>query len=262
MSKSPIVIFDSGLGGTSILSEIITQLPYENIIYLADSKNAPYGEKSINEIIRLSQKNTDLAIEFGAKIVVVACNTATTNAIAILREKYNLPFIGIEPAIKPAALNSKTKRIGILATKGTLTSELFQHTSQIFAKDTKVVEVVGRDIVEAVESGSLDNPVFIESLKQQIQIFINENIDILVLGCTHYPYIIPILKQLLPKSIKIIDSGYAVAKQTENILKARNLNNTSENIGSLKIFTNKSNENIIHKLNPCFGLKNIFFKEF
>lgn len=262
MSNSPIVIFDSGLGGTSILSEIIIRLPHEDIIYLADSKNAPYGEKPLSEIIRLSQKNTDLALEFGAKTVVVACNTATTNAIAILREKYNLPFIGIEPAIKPAALNSKTKRIGILATKGTLTSELFQHTSQTFAKDTKVVEVIGRDIVEAVESGFLDNPVFIESLKQQVQIFIDENIDILVLGCTHYPYIIPILKQLLPESIKIIDSGYAVARQTENILKTRNLNNTSENIGSLKIFTNKPNENIIHKLNPSFGLENIFFKEF
>ncbi|MFN2260902.1 MAG: glutamate racemase [Psychroflexus sp.] len=262
MSNSPIVIFDSGLGGTSILREVIIRLPHENIIYLADSKNAPYGEKPKSEIIRLSQKNTDLAIEFGAKIVVVACNTATTNAIDILRKNYNIPFIGIEPAIKPAALNSKTKRIGILATQGTLSSELFQHTSQTFAKNTKVIEVIGKDIVEAVESGNLENPVFIECLKHQIQIFIDENIDILVLGCTHYPYIIPILKQLLPKTIEIIDSGNAVAKQTENVLQAQNLINSSTEFGKLKIFTNKPNENIIHKLNPNFNLEKIAFKDF
>ncbi|WP_127845241.1 glutamate racemase [Psychroflexus aestuariivivens] len=262
MHDAPIVIFDSGLGGTSILREIIIRLPSENIIYLADSINAPYGEKPKSEIIRLSQKNTDLALQFGAKIIVVACNTATTNAIYVLRKTYNVPFVGIEPAIKPAALNTKTKRIGILATKGTLSSELFQHTSQTFAKDTKVVEVIGKNIVEAVESGTLDNPIFIESLKKQVQIFIDENIDVLVLGCTHYPYIIPILKQLLPETIKIIDSGYAVAKQTENVLKAKNLKNTSEKIGSLKIFTNKLNQSIIQKLNPNFDLENIIFKEF
>ena len=129
MSKSPIGIFDSGIGGTSILKEIHCLLPFESVIYLADSKNAPYGDKSKDEIIALSIKNTELLLDKNCKIIVVACNTATTNAIKTLREKYpNTPFIGIEPAIKPAALNSNTKTIGILATKGTLSSDLFSKT--------------------------------------------------------------------------------------------------------------------------------------
>mgnify|MGYP003650847919 CR=1 FL=1 len=124
MNNNPIGVFDSGVGGTSIWKEIITLLPNENTIYLADVKNAPYGEKSAEEIQKLSIKNTELLISLGCKIIVVACNTATTNAINLLRETYDIPFIGIEPAIKPAALLSSNKAIGILATKGTLSSSL------------------------------------------------------------------------------------------------------------------------------------------
>ena len=125
----PIGIFDSGVGGTSIWKEINALLPQENTIYLSDSKNAPYGEKSRQAIIDLSIKNTEFLLNKNCKMIVVACNTATTNAIKILREKYDIPFIGIEPAIKPAALKTKTKTIGILATKGTLNSDLFEKTS-------------------------------------------------------------------------------------------------------------------------------------
>ena len=122
---NPIGLFDSGIGGTSIWKEVHTLLPNENTIYLADSKNAPYGLKSKDEIIQLSCKNTELLLEENCKIIVVACNTATTNAIKELRAKYDVPFIGIEPAIKPAAIQSQTQTIGILATKGTLNSSLF-----------------------------------------------------------------------------------------------------------------------------------------
>ena len=125
----PIGIFDSGIGGTSIWKEIKTLLPNENTIYLSDSKNAPYGEKSKQNIIDLSIKNTEFLLQKNCKLIVVACNTATTNAIKVLREMYDIPFIGIEPAIRPAAFKTKTKKIGILATKGTLNSELFEKTS-------------------------------------------------------------------------------------------------------------------------------------
>jgi glutamate racemase len=125
INNNPIGLFDSGIGGTSIWKEIHQLLPQENTIYLADSKNAPYGIKTRQEIIQLSCKNTELLLNHNCKTIVVACNTATTNAIKELRQKYDVPFIGIEPAIKPAALHSKTQKIGILATKGTLTSELF-----------------------------------------------------------------------------------------------------------------------------------------
>ena len=129
MNKQPIGIFDSGVGGTSIWKEIHALLPYENTIYLADSANAPYGPKGKDAIIALSEKNTEYLLNQNSKIIVVACNTATTNAIKHLRKKYDVPFIGIEPAIKPAALQTQTKAIGILATKGTLSSELFSKTS-------------------------------------------------------------------------------------------------------------------------------------
>ena len=129
LMNKPIGIFDSGVGGTSIWKEVIKLLPNENTIYLADSMNAPYGEKSPEEIIALSLKNTEYLISKGCKLIIVACNTATTNAIDYLRKTYPIPFIGIEPAIKPAALLSKTGAIGILATKGTLTSKLFEKTA-------------------------------------------------------------------------------------------------------------------------------------
>jgi glutamate racemase len=147
MNNNPIGLFDSGVGGTSIWKEIHQLLPYENTIYLADSLNAPYGNKSREEIISFCIKNTELLLEKGCKTIVIACNTATTNAITILRERYNVPFIGIEPAIKPAALQSKTKSIGILATKGTLNSELFSLTTEEFTKDIVVTEIVGEGLV-------------------------------------------------------------------------------------------------------------------
>lgn len=155
MSTKPIGIFDSGAGGLSIWKEVNTLLPMESTIYISDSKYAPYGTKGRKAILERSIINTEILLNKGAKIVVVACNTATTNAISFLREKYNVPFIGIEPAIKPAALNTKTNCIGILATQGTLSSSLFHETSQRYTKELNVVEQVGDGIVELIEAGEL-----------------------------------------------------------------------------------------------------------
>ncbi|MDP5093521.1 MAG: glutamate racemase, partial [Polaribacter sp.] len=154
----PIGIFDSGVGGTSIWKEIVTLLPNENTIYLADSKNAPYGEKSKDEIIELSIKNTEFLLNQNCKIIVVACNTATTNAIKTLRQNYAVPFIGIEPAIKPAALSTKTNVVGILATKGTLNSELFEATSSVFKSHIVIKEIIGKGLVDLIETGKINSP--------------------------------------------------------------------------------------------------------
>lgn len=224
MSKAnPIGLFDSGVGGTSIWKEIHNLLPLEHTIYLADSANAPYGEKPEEEIRRLSFKNTDKLLEMGSKIIVVACNTATTNAIQQLRSSYNVPFIGIEPAIKPAALNSKSKCIGILATKGTLSSALFARTSDLYSKETKVVEVVGKGLVQAIENGKKDSPDTEKILRELLQPMIASGIDHLVLGCSHYPYLIPVLRKILPENVTIIDSGMAVARQTMVVLQSLDL---------------------------------------
>jgi glutamate racemase len=219
MSKQSIGIFDSGIGGTSIFKEINALLPHENTIYLADSKNAPYGNKSKDEIIALSIKNTELLLEKNCKLIVVACNTATTNAIKILRETYNVPFIGIEPAIKTAALNTQTKAIGILATKGTLSSELFHNTTDLYTNGITVFEQIGEGIVPLIEEGKTNSVEMRSLLKLYLEPMLNADIDYLVLGCTHYPYLIPLLLELLPKHVKIIDSGLAVAKQTKAVLR-------------------------------------------
>jgi len=238
--SQPIGVFDSGIGGTSIFKEVHALLPHENIVYLADSKNAPYGHKTKEEIIQLCIKNTELLLELNCKLIVVACNTATTNAIDYLRTRYKTPFIGIEPAIKPAALNSKSKAIGILATKGTLSSELFYKTSGLFAKDIEVIEVIGTGLVEAIEAGLESAESTKQLLQKLIQPMLAKNIDYLVLGCSHYPYLIPILKELLPKNIVIIDSGEAVARQTKWILNSLELLNKEQKKASINFYTNGS----------------------
>ena len=219
----PIGIFDSGIGGTSIWKEVVKVLPCENTIYLSDSKNAPYGIRSTDEIISLCIKNTELLISKGCKLIIVACNTATTNAIDHLRNNYELPFIGIEPAIKPAALYSKTGAIGILATQGTLTSKLFEKTTNEYTKNIHTIEQDGDGLVSLIEEGKLQSTALNELLHKYLKPMLKFNIDHLVLGCTHYPYLIPQIKKLIGNDIIIIDSGAAVAKQTKAILKKYNL---------------------------------------
>ena len=227
-NKQPIGVFDSGIGGTSIWKEIHNLLPNEKTIYLADSKNAPYGEKSKEEIIQLSIKNTDFLLKMNCKLIVVACNTATTNAIRELRANYDVPFIGIEPAIKPAAINSKTQVIGILATKGTLNSELFHKTTEMF-QHTKIIEQIGYGLVELIENGQINSPEMTQLLHSYLNPMIEANIDFLVLGCSHYPYLIPQIRNIIPDHIQIIDSGLAVARQTQNLLKEIGFNSGNNN---------------------------------
>ena len=238
-NKNPIGLFDSGIGGTSIWKEIHELLPNENTIYLADSKNAPYGQKSKEEIIQLSIKNTELLLNQNCKIIVVACNTATTNAIKELRAKYNVPFIGIEPAIKPAAINSATHTIGILATKGTLNSELFHQTAEKF-QETKIIEQIGYGLVPLIENGEINSPEMNKLLKTYLKPMIDANVDYLVLGCSHYPYLIPQIQKILPKKIKIIDSGEAVARQTKHVLIEKSSLNQEKQLGEAIFYTNSN----------------------
>ncbi|HSP39924.1 MAG TPA: glutamate racemase [Gillisia sp.] len=237
-NPGPIGFFDSGVGGTSIWKEVINLLPNENTIYLADSYNAPYGEKPVEEIIALSVKNTEKLLAMGCKLIVVACNTATTNAISHLRRTYTVPFIGIEPAIKPAALGSQTKVIGILATRGTLSSELFHKTSEIYSRDIKIVEVVGQGLVKLIEEGKHNSTEIRELLLRLLAPMLEAKIDYLVLGCSHYPYLLPVLRSIFPPDVTIIDSGEAVARQTKKILEENGLMNKSSLKARHRLFSN------------------------
>ena len=247
MSFKPIGIFDSGVGGLSIWKEIRDMLPYESTIYLSDSKHAPYGPKGQKAIIDLSIKNSQWLIDHGCKLIVVACNTATTNAIDQLRNKFSVPFIGIEPAIKPAALQSKTKKIGVLATEGTLSSNLFHKSSELYLNDLNIIEQVGDGIVELIEQGKLNSNEMRGLLIKYLKPMVNAEIDCLVLGCTHYHFLKPILKELLPKNISVIDSPEAVARQTKSVLQLCKLSNNKVLKVESQFYTN-GNQSVIEDL--------------
>lgn len=217
-------------------------LPGESSIYLADSNNAPYGEKPVEEIIALSKKNTEKLLAMGSKLIVVACNTATTNAIEHLRSHYPVPFIGIEPAIKPAALKTKSGIIGILATKGTLSSALFSRTSELYSANIKRVEVVGNGLVAKIEEGQHNTPEMEMLLRELLKPMLEAKIDYLVLGCSHYPYLLPVLKKIFPEDVTIIDSGEAVARQTQRILEINSLFNLTGKTANHKLYTNVNPE--------------------
>lgn len=240
MNKNPIGIFDSGVGGLSIWKDINQLLPNESTIYIADSSNAPYGEKSKKKITELSIKNTELLLAQNCKLIVVACNTSTTNSIEKLRETYTIPFIGIEPATKYAAINTKTGKIGILATKGTLASELFLNTSEKYRGDIEIIETIGTGLVAIIESGNLDNAEPL--LREYLQPMIDKNVDNIVLGCSHYPFLSSVIKRIIPPGVTIIDSGEAVAKQTENILKDSEILNSTESPAEHLFYTNAKHD--------------------
>jgi glutamate racemase len=218
IKDKPIGFFDSGIGGPSIWKEVHQLLPKESTIYLEDSKNAPYGRKSKEKIIEYSLKNTEILLNKNAKIIIIACNTATTNAISILRNKYDVPFIGIEPAIKPAGLITKTKKIGVLATQGTIQSDLFEQTSSNLDTTIEIIEQVGEGLVHLIEKGDIDSKQMQKLLYKYLNPMIEENIDALVLGCSHFPYLIPHIREIIGNKVNIIDSGSAVARQTREVL--------------------------------------------
>ena len=252
MGDRPIGIFDSGVGGLTIYKEIHKLLPHENIIYLADSKNAPYGEKTKQEIIDISVKNTEFLLSKGCKIIVVACNTASTNAVQYLRSHYKVPFIRVQPAIKPAALNSKTKIVGILATKGTLKSDLLLETSQRFAQGVEVVEQVGEGLVSLIEKGQMHSTEMDVLLQSHIQPMLKKKIDYLVLGCTHYPFLTPQIEALVGDKVKVLDSGEAIARQTKVILEQESMINKDHNEISRFFYTNKDT-NVLQNILDEFG---------
>jgi glutamate racemase len=236
-AQTPIGIFDSGIGGTSIWREVNALMPQEDTLYLADSARAPYGQRSKEEIIRYCVENTEWLLEKGCKIIVVACNTATTNAIDHLRSHFSIPFIGIEPAIKPAALHTRSGVVGVLATRGTLTSQLFERTSSLYASGIEVIEQVGDGLVELIENGNLESDEMTVLLNRYLQPMMTAGIDSLVLGCTHYPYLIPQIIEILGSEVTIIDSGEAVARQTRAVLDQHRLCRSDEHIGNHHFFT-------------------------
>jgi len=231
-------LFDSGVGGLTVWRELVRLLPNERYVYFADSQNAPYGERPTDEIIELARTNTQFLIEAGAKLVVVACNTATTQAIQYLRKEFPLPFIGIEPAFKPAAQQSKQKKVGILATRGTLNSTLFTQTYEKFGQDIATTIQVGKGLVELIEANRIESAEMDKLLREYLSPMIRDGVDHIVLGCTHYPFLREQIQALTPKHVEIVDASKPVALQAQYKLEELGKTNISRPTHPDQFFTN------------------------
>lgn len=222
--ETPVGVFDSGVGGLSVLGEIRARLPAESLLYVADSGHVPYGEKSPEYIRARCRQIADFLLGEGAKALVVACNTATVAAVAELRERHpELPIVGMEPAVKPAAAATRSGVVGVLATTGTLKSARFAALLDRFAHDVRVVTQPCPGLVECVEQGELQAPQTRALLAAYVQPLLAAGCDTLILGCTHYPFLRPLLRELVPAGVELIDTGAAVARQLERLLGERGL---------------------------------------
>ncbi|MBR4755776.1 MAG: glutamate racemase [Bacteroidales bacterium] len=218
-----IGIFDSGSGGLSVLREIIKILPREKYVYYADNAFCPYGEKTQEFILGRGRAITDFLLAKGSDIIVVACNTATAAAITDLRKEYPVKFIGMEPAVKPAALSSETGVIGVLATAGTLKGSKYLNTKGIYKENVKIVERVGKGFVELVEAGVLDGPKAEATVSKSLRPLLDAGADRIVLGCTHYPFLIDVIRKIAGPDVTVIDPAPAVARHLLEVMEQEGL---------------------------------------
>lgn len=257
-NNRPIGVFDSGVGGISVLKHIHALLPHEQLLYVADSKYAPYGNKTPAEITARCFEIADFLIAKGAKALVVACNTATAAAIDDLREKYtlpdlNFPIIGMEPAVKPAAEASKNGIIGVLATVGTLKSAQFAGLLESYGRNVEVVTQACVGLVECIERGELDTVNTKALVRLYTAPLLAEGADTIVLGCTHYPFVEDAIREIVGEHISLIDTGAAVAKQLKRQLAESELLSNLNQQGSVKFFTNSPAENAANVIENLWG---------
>ncbi len=239
MSDSrPIGIFDSGLGGLAVLKEVRRQLPTESILYFADQGRLPYGPRPVSEIRQFSEQVTRFLLERGAKAIIVACNTASAAALAHLRQTFpDAPFVGMEPAVKPAAELTRSRVVGVIATQATCQSELFASVIDRFAQGVAVLTQACPGLVLQVEAGEFDTPRTRELLHKYLTPLIAGGIDSLVLACTHYSFLTPTIQHLVGPTVTIVDPAPAVARQTARLLDQHHLSNTASQPDAVTAFT-------------------------
>ena len=238
MKARPIGLFDSGVGGLSVLREIIHLLPYEDTAYFADSAHCPYGGRSREEVDGFSQAITRFLIGVGAKIIVVACNTASAAALRSLRSVFpDMPFIGMVPAVKPAVALTHSKKVGVLATPATLGGDLFADVVSRFASDVEVITQICPGLVAQIEAGDLEGNQTMALLEGYLAPLRRVGVDTLVLGCTHYPFLTPLIRRIVGDSVTIVDPSPAIARQTKRVLAQRSMLKTDGLPGSRGYYT-------------------------
>ena len=218
MTRPSIGVFDSGVGGLSVLREIRQRLPNQSLVYFADQSHVPYGSRSLDDVQALSEGITRFLLELGCQLVVVACNTASAAALHVLRSAFPAtPFVGMEPAVKPAAERSETRKVAVLATPATFQGALFASVVDRFAHDIEVVEIIAPGLVELIEAGQTDSEAVDSVLLASLEPAKSQGIDTLVLACTHYTFVIPAIGRILGPNVSVIDPAPAVARQTERL---------------------------------------------
>ncbi|MDK2981906.1 MAG: glutamate racemase [Chloroflexota bacterium] len=243
MEKGPeqsnlIGIFDSGVGGLSVLREIRALLPAQPLYYIGDQAHVPYGKRQSDEIRRFSFAMTRHLLAAGAKLIVVACNTASAAALKDLRRKFpDTPFVGMEPALKPATQQTHNKVVGVLATPATFQGELYNTLLEKFAQDVTVLTDTLPGLVDAIEAGQLDSPQTRAILEKAIQPMLAQGADTLVLGCTHFPFALPLIRQIAGPHVNVIDPAPAIARRTQALLQEHNLQNPAGANGAMRFAT-------------------------
>lgn len=217
-NEAPIGVFDSGAGGLTILSALRRELPNENYIYFGDTANCPYGVRSDTEIIELTSRACQFLLDQGVKLIVIGCNTASQAALTSLRATFPVPFIGVVPAVKPAARATRKGRVGVAATNQAAKAIYLRQLIDEFAGGIEVFAVGCPELVTLVEQGELDGPVVEETVKYALDPLLVEDVDVIVLGCTHFPALKPVIERLAGRNVQIIDSGAAIARRLHSIL--------------------------------------------
>lgn len=238
ISHQPIGIFDSGVGGLSVLHVIRDLLPAEHILYLADQAHIPYGPRQKADIRDFAYGITEFLLAQGAKLIVVACNTASAAALHDLRGRFpEVPFVGMEPAVKPAATLTQTGRVGVLATPTTFAGDLYATLVDRFAQGIEIFQNTCPGLVEQIERGGLETPATRAILESALHPMLAEDVDTIVLGCTHYPFVIPLIQAITGPEVRTIDPAPAIARQTRRLLAEQGWLNPAEAQGELQFFT-------------------------
>ena len=265
-SQQPIGIFDSGVGGLSVLRAIQQLLPHENLLYVGDQVHIPYGPRPKAKIREFAFEITSFLLKQGAKLIVVACNTASAAALVELRQNFpQMPFVGMEPAVKPAAETTHTGKVGVLATPTTFSGDLYASVVERFAKNVEIFQDTCPGLVESIETGDIQGNEPRQILEKALHPMLTEGIDTIVMGCTHYPFVIPLIQTITGPEVRIIDPAPAIARQTQRLLERYQILNPQQETGCLQYFTSDDAQKFTALLPVLLGQKGsvekVYWKE-
>ncbi|MGA7192861.1 MAG: glutamate racemase [Anaerolineales bacterium] len=253
-SQNPIGLFDSGVGGLSVLRAIREQMPEESVIYFGDQGHIPYGPRPMKQIQNFSEVITKFLLSKGAKIIVVACNAASAAALTYLRQTFpDVSFVGMEPAVKPAAEHTETGVVGVLATPATFQGALYASVVERFANGVKLLQDPCVGLVQQIEKGDLNGAATRKILEAALHPMLEKNIDTVVLACTHYPFVIPLIQEIVGEKVRVIDPAPAVARQTKRLLEAKGLKNQIAERGGVRFFTSGNPDSLESLLPKLLG---------